>query len=76
MFVPVASRHVFLGFAQEAKDCCTGDVNKAVLVFPQPMGIAFEEIDDGNGAIVVGFTEKSNGAKYGVKVGETLVACR
>jgi len=40
------------------------------------MGIAFEEIDDGNGAVVVGFTEKSNGAKNGVKVGETLVACR
>ena len=42
----------------------------------QPLGIAFEEIDDGNGAIVVGFTEKSNGAKFGVNVGETLIACR
>ena len=42
----------------------------------QPMGIAFEEIKDGNGAVVVGFTENSSGAKLGVRVGETLVACR
>jgi len=42
---------------------------------PMPMGIAFEEIQDGTGAVVVGFTEGSAGAKLGVNVGDTLVAC-
>jgi hypothetical protein len=45
------------------------------LRIPMPLGIAFEEMKDGEGAVVIGFTEDSNGAKMGVKVGETLVAC-
>ena len=46
------------------------------LRIPMPLGIAFEEVEDGTGAVVVGFTEGSNGAKSGVKVGEKLIACR
>jgi hypothetical protein len=33
-------------------------------------------VEDGNGAVVKGFTEGSNGERLGVKIGETLVACR
>jgi S1-C subfamily serine protease len=42
----------------------------------QPLGLILEEVEDGNGAVVKGFTEGSNGQRLGVKIGETLVACR
>jgi len=42
---------------------------------PTPLGLILEEVEDGNGAVVKGFTEGSNGERLGVKIGETLVAC-
>jgi len=42
----------------------------------QPLGLILEEVEDGNGAVVKGFTEGSNGQRLGVKIGEKLVACR